>query len=455
MQTLVLGASGLLGRQVLEELGGVGTYFSRPFPGGIKLNSLRTVFDQVKPSVCVNCVAERTVDTCENNWEVTKKTNIDFVDELAAICTHENIHLVHISTDYVFDGRDPPYKIGDAPNPLQNYGISKLISEIRVRKVPVCTVIRVPVLYGPGPLGDSAVTLIGLKVLDRTRSHTEDATFPRRPVFTPDLVAFIGKVIKDKITGTVHFANPGPPVTKFQIAEIIAGCIHCPMNHISPMNGGMSATRPYDTQLIGYSKPSTPLREGLEICFAKLRHPPIESGDVFIAIDLDGTIVDSDAMHLQCYRAVKPDFEWPDITPELKASKFQELAKCQGLSFMPGAESLIEFINTHKIAHCVVTNTDSRTVALFKRWLPLLNKLENWVVREDYIKPKPDGEPYKLALEKYGKQKKYIVGVENSHIGYQSLRSITECIYIIGPEKVGNDVHRIASLRDLVCKDCT
>jgi len=451
MRILVLGGSGLLGRQVLKDLGGVGTYFSRPFPGGIQLKSLQPVFDAVKPTVCVNCVVERTVDTCENNWNMTKKINIDFVDELATICARENIHLVHISTDYVFDGRNPPYKVDSLPNPLQNYGVSKIVSEMRVQSVPKRTIIRVPVLYGNGQLGDSDVTLIGHKVLDRTRQHAEDDVFPRRPVFVSDLSAFIKDVVISQKFGTLHFANPGPPVTKFQMAQIIGKYLRVPIEHIVPLSAERTAARPYDTHLIGYHEPATPLEKGLEECFANLYHPPLEDDpqSIFIVVDLDGTLVDSEQIHFECYRKVKPDFEWTDITPELRDAKFKELIERRDLAFMPGAENFIKSIKKNGIAHCIVTNTDKRTVDFFKTQLPLLNSLENWITRDDYANPKPDGEPYLLALAKYGQGKKYIIGFENSDVGYKSLCSITRCIYIIGPDRVGEDVYRISSFEQI------
>jgi len=452
MKVLVLGGSGLLGREILKVLGpiGIGTYFSRPFSGGIYLKTLEGVINAVKPSVCINCVVERTVDTCENDWSKTKNINIDFVDELSKLCTSLSIHLIHISTEYVFDGRKPPYIASSSPNPLQNYGISKLISELRIYTVPKNTIIRVPVLYGPGPLGDSAITLIGHKVLDKTRTYTEDDAYPRYPVFVPDLAKFIVDAVMKEKLGIIHFTTQGPAITKFQIAKLIGKFLNKTIEHIKP-GTTVSATRPFDTQLIGYSEPSTLLEEGLSICFEKLYHPPLKGhvSDVFIAIDLDGTIVDSDNIHLECYQKVKPDFEWSDVTPELRDAKYAELSKCN-IDFMPGANSFIEWIYTNNISHCVVTNTDQRTVDLFKGQLPLLNKLQNWITRECYDKPKPDGEPYKLAVDKFGKGKKYIIGIENSEMGYKSLCSITECIYIIGDDKVGDDVYRISSLDQIL-----
>jgi beta-phosphoglucomutase-like phosphatase (HAD superfamily) len=76
---------------------------------------------------------------------------------------------------------------------------------------------------------------------------------------------------------------------------------------------------------------------------------------------------------------------------------------------------------------------------LFKEKLPLLNEINQWICKEDYTSPKPDGECYELAKNKYYKNEKYIIGVEDSMVGYKSLKHHTDLIYIYDNESIFNN----------------
>lgn len=101
------------------------------------------------------------------------------------------------------------------------------------------------------------------------------------------------------------------------------------------------------------------------------------------------------------------------------------------ISFMKGMDDLVEYIHKYNVNHAVVTNASAYTVNIYKTVLPSLCKLKNWLTRENYISRKPDGECYKLASKLFGRNEPYIVGLENTINGFNSLRSITKCIYIL------------------------
>jgi dTDP-4-dehydrorhamnose reductase/beta-phosphoglucomutase-like phosphatase (HAD superfamily) len=464
MKVLVLGGSGILGREMLKVIpGSIGTYHSRPFKNGIPYNI--EIFKDLVPDVCINCVVERTVDVCENNWNQTKSLNINLVDEISRECQNYGIHLVHISTDYVFDGRSPPYFPESIPNPLQNYGISKLISELRVKHVSKHTIVRVPVLYSVAALNESAVTLIGKKVIEQTKLATEDCDFPRRPVFIPDLCLFLRDIIQNRTFGTLHFWNPESPKTKYEIGKMIADYLHISYNHVRPTASKADASRPYDTQLLDIHQPKyvTPLIEGIKLCFEKLWHPELKgyTPDVLLLLDLDGTLVDSERAHYESYLPFLPNLKWEDFvkgdffpTEEIRKLKFEKL-KHKNIDMMSGANEFIEWIDMYNIPHVVVTNTNQKTVDLFKSKLEPLRKLKNWVVREHYKNPKPDPEPYRLALELFSRGEKFIIGVENSVQGWLSLREVTTRIYMIGNPELPKeaDVYTISNLTSILSQD--
>ena len=140
MNILVLGASGLLGRGICEYLDQENVSYIATYNRNIinnknfyyfdinKLNSLDFLINDHHPTHIINCIVNRIVDDCENKWDEIKRINIDFVSKLVSY----NCTLIHISTDYVFDGKNAPYSPESLLNPLQNYGISKYISELRI-----------------------------------------------------------------------------------------------------------------------------------------------------------------------------------------------------------------------------------------------------------------------------------------------------------------------------------
>ena len=70
---------------------------------------------------------------------------------------------------------------------------------------------------------------------------------------------------------------------------------------------------------------------------------------------------------------------------------------------------------------------------MYREHFPLLNKLKNWITREDYELPKPNSECFKLAVKKFG-ENKIVIGFEDSWVGYQALKGVTDKINIICEE---------------------
>lgn len=480
MKVLVLGASGLVGRtlcKLLREtnIDYLGTYNQNKIEGSVYVNfnndnEVEKLFDDYKPDICVISIVQRLVDVCEENWELTKFTNVDIVNKVAKVCSMRNIYVVHISTDYVFDGLNPPYLPDTIPNPLQNYGISKLMSEYKIRnKLKNYSIIRVPVLYSNDiyNIEESAVTLIGKKVFDLTKKTKEDNFSIRRPVFIPDLCNFILDIItnSDKYNGIYHFYNYKDKVTKYIMARMIGDCINKSTEHISPIDHQEdTAERPIDTQLLDpkYNIENfniTTIVEGIDLCFKKFYHPNIydsntKTSDIFMLLDLDGTLIDSDNIHIECYNKALSDLGFGIRITEYEVNhstidKFLEdslikadveevknlkniymLNYAKDIPLINGAEKLINHIVKNKINHCVVTNTSLGIVNMFKQKNPILANL-NFITKEDYSNPKPHPEPYQVGKDKYYKNEKYIIGFENSLSGFKSLKFQTPIIYMV------------------------
>ena len=177
--------------------------------------------------------------------------------------------------------------------------------------------------------------------------------------------------------------------------------------------------------------------------------------DIFLMIDMDGTITDTELIHYNGYKyaleqyGINIDFDeyinmsnngkidnyLKTIVPEnfktIKNIKNTHIKTNKAISLMNGAKELIDYISKFNINHVVVTNTSKENVDFFKEKSPLLNKLTNWITKEDYNKSKPDSECYNMGKTKFYKNEKYIIGVENTICGYNSIKNLTNIIYIM------------------------
>lgn len=99
-------------------------------------SNLKYYFENNSFNYCINCAAYTNVEQAEKTPEIAYKINANGVKNLAEICKQYNVALIHISTDYVFDGeKEAPYLITDTPNPINEYGRSKLEGEKCVQEI--------------------------------------------------------------------------------------------------------------------------------------------------------------------------------------------------------------------------------------------------------------------------------------------------------------------------------
>lgn len=477
MKVAIFGASGLVGRSLIQcfdsqNIEWVGTFRSSSFPGGYHFDSIDPTNIQAflmehNVTACINCVAERNVDYCEKHWESTLQTNCKFAGNLAAVSKSLNIFFLHISTDYVFDGNHSPYYPSSVPNPIQAYGKSKYMAEKEViSKNDQTCIVRVPVLYTQriNNINETAVTMIGKKVFDRTKHHKEDNFYIRRPVFIDDFAHFLLDRLQKANAGIYHFYNPEDAITKYQMASLIASYLNKDFSHITPQeNQVLDASRPYDTNLRDdqYDRglfPATRIYNGIPLCFKKFKHPRFELAkapkeSIFFLIDLDGTLLDTFSLHYECYKKAYEAFDYKlcDWNEFSTLSSFEKLARTQlgndydkvkelknsfffstyVINFKPGAEQFLKWLLETQQNFAVVTNTTQETVSYLISRLPILSRIQQWIVRSDVSKPKPHPEPYALAKERFWKGEPYIIGFEDTPDGYESLRHTTSIIYIM------------------------
>lgn len=152
----------------------------------------------------INCIATTNVDGCESNPQQAFLVNSAFAVQLAQFCTLNQIILIHISTDYVFDGTNPnAYLENDQPNPLNVYGLSKYAGEIAVKiYADKYFILRVSSLFGiagaSGKGGNFVTTM--LRLAREKDSWTVISDQITCPTHTLDVARAIEALIKQQVS---------------------------------------------------------------------------------------------------------------------------------------------------------------------------------------------------------------------------------------------------------------
>ena len=261
---MVTGASGLLGRELLNRFRQanwecLGLAFSRARSGLRRVDlrdraEVESLLEDFRPQIVVHAAAERRPDVVEKNPDATEALNVSASRHLAELCSKRDIFLLYVSTDYVFDGRSPPFKPGDATNPLNAYGRSKLNGEREVLAHLEHAVLRVPVLYGPVEfLGESAVTTLFSAVL-RPDQPAKMSDYERRyPTHVADVAGVCVQLCEKRLVegggagaGVWHWSG-SDCLTKYEMARVMAEAFALPSSHLVPVREPSSgAPRPFD-----------------------------------------------------------------------------------------------------------------------------------------------------------------------------------------------------------------
>ncbi|WP_202975202.1 dTDP-4-dehydrorhamnose reductase [Vallitalea guaymasensis] len=169
---------------------------------------LQNRITEIRPELIINCAGYTNVDDCEINYESAYNTNAQGCYNLALIAKKYDCILVHISTDYVFDGeKDEPYIESDLPNPINIYGSSKLLGETIITTIsPKYFILRTSWLYGTH--GNNFVkTILRLSETKEVISVVNDQI--GTPTYTIDLINVFSKLIKTNAYGIYHISNEG------------------------------------------------------------------------------------------------------------------------------------------------------------------------------------------------------------------------------------------------------
>jgi len=175
-----------------------------------RLNQVMDFFSTHNITFCVNCAAYTNVDKAESEKEIAQKVNVEGAKNLAMVCEKYKVKLIQISTDFVFDGKQPfPYLESDAPKPLGIYGMTKLEGEIAVANVlKEYFILRTSWLYSEHG-HNFCKTMLRLGTERDVLQVVSDQV--GTPTYAMDLAKVILKIITtDKVEyGTYHYSNEG------------------------------------------------------------------------------------------------------------------------------------------------------------------------------------------------------------------------------------------------------
>ena len=251
---LVIGSTGMLGSALTEKLKAMPVELHlASWP--VKANetfllditnhdSVEEAFDRIRPDVVYNCSAYTDVDGAEKNVELAIAVNSTAVSLLGQYCYNYKSLLVHISTDYVFDGKgNTPYKPDDKPSPRTAYGKSKLMGENAIMESQ-CEFLIIRTSWLFGPYGKNFVeTIINLASTRDEIKVVDDQI--GCPTYTLDLADAMIELAQNGSRGIYHFSN-SPACSWYDFAcEIVAAAgLSCKVNPCRTEDFPRPAPRP-------------------------------------------------------------------------------------------------------------------------------------------------------------------------------------------------------------------
>ena len=252
-RVVVIGGSGLVGSRVVEMWR---NEFELIAPSHAELDVLdaravQRLLGDTRPTAVLNLAASTQVDAAEaergRHEGAVYALNADGPGLLAGLCREIGAQLIHVSTDYVFDGTqaERAYREDDPPRPLSWYAQTKLVGEQRVlERCPGACVVRIemPFTTRPHPRGDFARTCLRRLQAGETVAGVTDQRIT--PVFVDDAVRALRVLLEGRATGLIHVAST-EWTTPYRYARAVATLSELDAELVQPTTfGAFARTRP-------------------------------------------------------------------------------------------------------------------------------------------------------------------------------------------------------------------
>ncbi|MCG2868419.1 MAG: NAD(P)-dependent oxidoreductase [Candidatus Nanopusillus sp.] len=217
MKILIFGASGQLGLELSKILQGdlIKVYNSNEIKDGYKLDltNFSMVEDFIlkkKPDIIINTAAITDVDKCETEKDIAYKVNAEAVKHIVRAARVIEAYFIQISTDYVFDGQKGLYKEEDLPNPINYYGLTKLLGDTYALSYDDSLVIRTS-----GIFRNKGFPIYVYKTLKENKEVNAFKGY-YSPISARKLAEAINEIIQYRKTGIINIA--GERISRYELA---------------------------------------------------------------------------------------------------------------------------------------------------------------------------------------------------------------------------------------------
>jgi dTDP-4-dehydrorhamnose reductase len=263
-----------------------------PFPKNFPYETLditdpartRELIERHRPDVLINAAAMTNVNLCESKQEECWKVNVRGVENLIRSCRDFGVHLIHISTDFVFDGQAGPYREEDKTSPVNFYGKSKEASEQLIEASGISwAILRTILVYGYArTMPSQNLVLLVKNKLEKKENLRIVNDQLRMPTFAEDLAAACMEASLKKARGIFHVSG-NQMVSIYDFARLIAKTFHLDETLIHPTDSvslAEPARRPPKTgfyldkasKILSYSP--RPIEEGLSLVKRQIQPQP-------------------------------------------------------------------------------------------------------------------------------------------------------------------------------------
>ena len=265
MRLLITGGSGLMGsktasisvRKRYETYSGYNDHeATNGTPVKLDICDKREVdkaFEKAKPDAVIHAAALTNVDKCEENNELARRVNIRGTKNITEAAEQIKAFLVYVSTDYVFSGEEGSYKETDEPDPVNNYGLTKLEGEkiVTSSNLEWC-IARSSVIYGSTPAAGKDNFVLWVLNKLRNEEPLRIVTDQRvSPTLNTSLAEMTLEILERRLIGVYHLAG-ATPLNRYEFARLIAETFQLDEGLIAPARSSdmkWLAKRPQDSSL--------------------------------------------------------------------------------------------------------------------------------------------------------------------------------------------------------------
>lgn len=296
--------------------------------------------------------------------------------------------IIYISSDSVFDGKNPVYDVDDPVCPSDHTGKQHVLFENIVKKHPLHTILRVPEMYSSDFSMDSGISKMIDKITDYRSEVFFDNSAVRMPLNSRDVA---NTLLKSKIPSGLHHISGSEPTTDYKIAILIEKILGLHSRVKSKEDTNVIDRRIIPT--IGIAD-RTYLTDGL----TEYLRPMTVQRKIFVIIEADEILMDNDTL---VQKSLGIDWDEYDNLEEFGTGNYNQryttLLNNNPVFEKDGAFDFMSVLKANNIAHCAITNAGLESLEVIKSGLKSISLVDNWVTagKDKYTRE----EAYRKAVD--------------------------------------------------------